>query len=105
MGWGDLIGAYGVAHAAYRRSRARLADANKLFETLRALGMSEDGARRAADLDRLLSETLRARGRLQAALKDIQSNVELVRALNLVAAAEGVRPDDLRPFVADNDLH
>ncbi|MFC3077957.1 hypothetical protein ACFODL_07655 [Phenylobacterium terrae] len=67
--------------------------------------MSEDGARRSADLDRLLTETLRARARLQAALKDIQANVELVRALNLVAAAEGVTPDDLQPFVADNDIH
>lgn len=67
--------------------------------------MSEDGARRAADLDRLLADTLRARGRLQAALKEIQANVELVRALNLVAAAEGVSPDDFQSFVADNDMH
>lgn len=104
MGWGDLIGAYGAAHAAYRRSRGKLADANKLFETLCGLGMSEDGARRAADLDRLLSETLRSRARLRAALKEIQSNVELVRALNLVAAAEGV-PADVQPFMADNDPH
>lgn len=99
-----MIGAYGASHAAYRRSRAKLADANKMFETLRGLGMSEDGARRAADLDRLLTETLRARARLHAALKDIQSNVELVRALNLVAVAEGV-PADVQPFVADNDPH
>ncbi|HEX2558944.1 hypothetical protein [Phenylobacterium sp.] len=67
--------------------------------------MSEDGARRAADLDRLLSDTLRARARLQATLREIQANVELVRALNLVAAAEGVSPDDLQSFVADNDMH
>lgn len=105
MGWGDLIGAYGAAHAAYRRARGGLAEANRLFETLRGLGMSEDGARRAADLDRLLSETLRTRARLQSALKEIQSNVELVRALNMVAAAEGVTPEDLQPFVPDNDYH
>lgn len=105
LGWGDLIGAYGAAHAAYRRSRGALADANRLFETLRELGMSEQGGRRAADLDRLLGETLRARARLQAALREIQSNVELVRALNLVAAAEGISPDHLQPFVPDNDAH
>jgi hypothetical protein len=105
LGWGDLIGAYGAAHAAYRRSRTTLAEANRLFETLRGLEMSQSGARRAADLDRLLDETLRARARLQAALKEIQSNAELVRALNLVAAAEGVTPGDLQAFVADNDMH
>lgn len=105
LGWGDLIGAYSAAHAAYRRSRSTLAEANGLFETLRGLEMSEPGARRAADLDRLLDETLRARTRLQAALKEIQSNVELVRALNLVAAAEGMTADDLQAFVPDNDIH
>jgi transposase len=105
LGWGDLIGAYGAAHAAYRRARANLAEANRLFETLRSLGMSEDGARRAADLDRLLANTMRARSRLQAALKEVQSNIELVRALNLVAAAEGVTPEALQAFVPDNDLH
>jgi hypothetical protein len=28
-----------------------------------------------------------------------------VRALNLVAAAEGVTPEDLQAFVPDNDIH
>ncbi|MDX9998036.1 MAG: hypothetical protein RBS50_08750 [Phenylobacterium sp.] len=105
MGWGDLIGAYGAAHAAYRRSRRALADADRLFQTLRGLGMSQEGARRAADLDRLLAETLRMRARLRAALREIQANVDLVRALNLVAAAQGVTPEDLQAFVPDNDIH
>lgn len=94
MGWGDLIGAYGAAHAAYSQARARLAEANALFETLRGLGMSDEGARRAADLDRLLAESLAAREAFQRALSDIKANVELIRALNLVAVAEGLSSGD-----------
>ncbi|HEY9218127.1 MAG TPA: hypothetical protein VIO94_08765 [Phenylobacterium sp.] len=87
-----MIGAYGAAHAACSSARERLAAANQLFETLCGLGMSQEGARRAADLDRLLGEYAEKRAAMDNALGDIQHNVELVRALNLFAAAEGVHP-------------
>ncbi|MET0295571.1 MAG: hypothetical protein ABW042_11215 [Phenylobacterium sp.] len=93
MGWGDLISAYGAAHAAWAEARERLRAAFAMFETLRSLGMSEDGARRAADLDRLLENATEAREMLGLELRAIQNNVDLIRALNLYAAAEGLFPD------------
>jgi hypothetical protein len=103
LGWGELISAYGAAHTAWVQARTRLREAHDLFETLRGLGMSEEGARRAADLDQRLADALGAREALRAGLKDIQDNVQLVRALNLYAAAEGYFPDRDLPDEAAND--
>jgi len=88
---------------AWAQARMRLREAHALFETLRSLGMSDDGARRAADLDARLADALDAREALQFGLREIQGNVELVRALNLYAAAEGYFPDRGLPDEAAND--
>jgi hypothetical protein len=103
LGWGDLISAYGAAHTAWAQARERLRAGHEMYETLRSLGMSEDGARRAADLDRLLDEATAARQTLRRGLKAIQDNVDLIRALNLYAAAEGFFPDRGWPDEAAND--